>query len=165
MFSIKLKIFIACIIVCFNAAAQSPASTIPSFTFFRLDKTPFTEKNIQAGKMAFIVFFDAECEHCQHAIKEINEHYKGNRSTPLYLISLDTKEKIIAFLDKYGTNLKNNKNVNLLQDTKSEFIARFTPRKYPSMFLYSAKKNLLIYTDDEKKLGGFWKIIKLNCSN
>ena len=40
--------------------AQVPAATIPDFTFYRLDKSAFTTKDIEKGKLLFFVFFDSE---------------------------------------------------------------------------------------------------------
>ena len=65
-----------------------------------------------------------------------------------------------AFLNKFAGRLLLQKNVLLLQDKKNEFIGKFTPRKYPSLFLYSAKGKLLLYDDDEKSLPVFLQKIK-----
>jgi hypothetical protein len=45
--------------------------------------------------------------------------------------------------------------VMFLQDTRSEFINKFRPRKYPSLFLYSDKKQLLLYDDEPRNLQRF----------
>ena len=64
-------------------------------------------------------------------------------------MTLDVKEKIDRFMDKYGSNIRKEKNVLILQDRQFQFISRFQPKKYPSMFLYSAQQQLLFYSDDE----------------
>ncbi len=63
-------------------------------------------------------------------------------------------------MDKYGKQFLGKKNVAILQDLNNEFIIKFKPRKYPSLFLYSAKKQLLMYDDDEKKVTEFLKLMK-----
>ena len=68
---------------------------------------------------------------------------------------LDSQEKIAAFMGKYGENLKDKKNVTILQDPKYDFMLKFKPRKYPSIFLYSAKKELIMYDDNEQNLSRF----------
>lgn len=152
------SILILCISM--NVAAQTPAATIPDFTFFKFDKTVFTNKDLATGKKIFIVFFDTECDHCQHGIQYLNQHQKELAKAAVYLISMDSKEKVTSFLGKYGNNLTGKKNILLLQDTKNEFILKFSPRKYPSLFLYSPQKKLLLYDDDEKKLPVFFQKIK-----
>lgn len=139
--------------------SQSPAKTIPSFTFKKLDKTEFTNRNLQAGKFSFFVFFDTECDHCQHAIQYINQHYRQFKKTAIYLITLDSAAKVKPFMNKYGISLKDKKNVVVLQDTRDEFIKKFGPRKYPSLFLYSEKKELILYEDNEQNLYKFIQLI------
>jgi peroxiredoxin len=155
----RFKIFVALLLISFSVDAQSPAETIPDFTFFRFNHTPFTSKDLEAGKMLFFVFFDANCEHCQHAVQTLNDHYSELKKTELYLISLDNQETINGFMNKYGKALYGKKNVTLLQDLRNEFILKFRPRKYPSMFLYSQQKKLLIYNDNEQTLFRFFKQI------
>ena len=143
-----------------NTAAQKPAQTIPSFSFKRLDKKEFSNKDLQASKLLFFVFFDTECDHCQRSIEYIGQHYQEFNKTAIYLITLDSVAKVSPFMNKYGSNLKSKKNVTILQDTQNEFIRKFGPRKYPSLFLYSAKKELILYEDNEQNLVRF--IQKIN---
>ena len=109
--------------------------------------------------MIFFVFFDTECDHCQHAIQYINHHVQEFKKAAVYLITLDGQEKVTPFMAKYGSGLTNNKNVTLLRDINNEFLTKFRPRKYPSLFLYSAQKKLLLYDDDEQNLPRFTKQI------
>lgn len=159
-----MKYFVTTILICLfisvNVTAQTPAATVPDFTFFKFDNTAFTNKNLATGKKIFFVFFDTECEHCQHAIQYIKQHCKELSKAAVYLISIDSKEKVNSFLNKYGSSLTGNKYITFLQDTKNQFIVKFSPRKYPSLFLYSAQKKLLLYDDDEKNLDKFLTKIK-----
>ena len=143
-----------------NVIAQTPAQTIPSFTFKRLNQKEFSNKDLAAGKLIFFVFFDTECEHCQHAIQYINQHQEEFAKAAVYLVSVDLKEKVTVFMSKHGNNLTGKKNITVLQDSKNQFILKFSPRKYPSMFLYSPQKKLLLYDDDEKSLDKFLVKIK-----
>lgn len=142
-----------------NVSAQGPAEKIPDFNFFKLNKNSFTNKDLEAGKMLFFVFFDADCDHCQQAIQYLDKHYQDFKKAAIYLITLDNQETITRFMIKYGNSLKDRKNVTLLQDPQYEFMRKFRPRKYPSMFLYSVKRELILYDDDEKNVSGFSKYI------
>ena len=144
----------------FFTTAQQPAATIPDFNFFKFNESSFTNKDLAQDRLLFFVFFDVTCEHCQHAIKEMNEHYKEYTKSAIYLVTVDVKARVNPFLDTYAPNLKNNKNVTLLQDLKNEFILKFKPRKYPSMFLYSKEKKLMLYDDNEQNLSTFLQKIK-----
>jgi cytochrome oxidase Cu insertion factor (SCO1/SenC/PrrC family) len=149
------KTLVSLLFASVHLSAQAPAQAIPDFTFFRLNEVAFTTKDLAPGKLLLFVFFDTQCDHCQHAVKEINQHYKEYKKVAIYLITLDDQEKLSRFMNKYGQNLKGKGNVTLLQDLRNEFITRFRPKKYPSLFLYSAKKELIMYDDNEQNLFRF----------
>ena len=140
-------------------SAQDPVVTIPAFSFSRVDKTIFTNENISKGRMVFFVFFDTECDHCRHAIEYLSQHHSDFSKTAIYLITLENTSRSIPFIVKNGNNLLGKNNVMLLQDTQSEFIKKFRPRKYPSMFLFSDKKQLLLYDDEPGHLQKFAQLI------
>ena len=135
--------------------AQAPAETLPDFTFFKLDKKVFTNKDLATGKMLFFVFFDTDCDHCQHAMQYLDHHSKDFGKAAIYLVTLDDQGKIDRFMKQYGPGLKTKKNITILQDTQNQFLVKFKPRKYPSMYLYSAQKKLIHYDDNEKKVADF----------
>lgn len=143
----------------FQTQAQTPAQTIPAFTFYKLDKTPFTNKNITSGKDVMFIFFDVTCDHCQHTIGTLSKRINECSKISIYLISLEDKTAINNFLNQYGKNLMNKSNVTVLMDIKDQFITQFSPRKYPSVFLYSSARKLLLYDDNDEYLTGFFRII------
>ena len=156
----NLKVLVLLFTVSFYAKAQQPAAAVPAFTFFKFDKTAFTNKNLAPDKQLFFVFFDVTCDHCQHALQYINTNYAAFTKPAIYIITLDSEEKVKAFFLKEKINLGSKKNVTLLKDVNNEFIKKFGPRKYPSIFLYSKKQQLLLYSDDEKKLNAFSELMK-----
>ena len=152
-----LKTLILLLFISVQISAQTPALTIPGFNFCRPDKSSFSNKNLEPGKMSFFFFFDSDCDHCQHAMMNLNQHYNDYKKTAIYLISLDDQQKINRFVNSYAPKLKGKENVTLLMDTKNEFIKKFQPRKYPSMFLYSPDKKLIDYEDNEESMFRFSK--------
>ena len=156
---LKLIILSLCLSTAFDSSAQTPAQTIPEFTFYKLDKTPFTNKNVTIGKQVLFIFFDVTCDHCQHTISTLSKRINECQNISIYLISLEDKTAINNFFTQYGKNLPSNKNVTILQDSKNQFITQFGPRKYPSVFLYSAQKKLLLYDDEDQYLEKFFKIV------
>ena len=142
--------------------AQKPAQTLPEFQFFRLDQRAYTNKDLPADKPLFFVFFDPGCEHCQRTMKWIGQHSSAFSKTYMCLVSLDNPAGINRFMDAYGPQIRSQQNVVLLQDKLYQFIPRFKPRKYPSLFLYSAKKKLLDYQDDDESVTQLINTIKKN---
>src|SRR5258708_7446781 len=152
-------LFLVFLLFSLISSAQTPVEKIPNFVFYRLNKSPFTNKDIQSGKKTFFVFFDSDCDHCQRAVHNINLHYKEFEKAQIYLVTLDNTVKIKDFLNKYGPKLINKHNVTVLQDLKNEFIVDFNPRKYPSMLLFSPKGNLLTYQDDPENMPQIFKLL------
>lgn len=140
--------------------AQTPAKKIPAFTFYQLDNTAFASSNLPKGKKILFVFFDTGCEHCQRSVARYNLHMAELRNTAIYFVTLDVKAKIDPFMDKYGSNIRKEKNTLILQDRQFQFIPRFQPKKYPSMFLYSAQQQLLFYSDEETAVDTILKMVK-----
>ena len=149
------KFFALLFLISFRANAQPLAENVPDFIFYKLDKTAFASKNLESDKFLFFVFFDSDCDHCQRAVLDISQHYSAFKKTTIYLITLDDQEKIKGFMNKYGINLKDKKNVTVLQDPHYEFMRKFRPRKYPALFLYSVDKKLLLYEDNEQNMFRF----------
>ena len=104
---LKLLILSLCLFTAFESSAQTPAQTIPEFTFYKLDKTPFTSKNVTPGKDALFIFFDVTCDHCQHTISTLSKRINECSKISIYLISLEDKTLITNFFNQYGKNLPN----------------------------------------------------------
>ncbi len=156
---LKLMALFLCLMISLEISAQTPAQTIPAFTFYKFDKTPFTNNNLTAGKDILFIFFDVTCDHCQHTISTLSKRINECSKISIYLISMEDKTSITNFFNQYGKNLPAQKNVTILQDSQNQFITQFSPRKYPSVFLYSAQKKLRLYDDEDQYLEKFFKII------
>ncbi|MDQ2752761.1 MAG: redoxin domain-containing protein [Bacteroidota bacterium] len=145
--------------LCFSAAlfAQTPAQTVPSFHFIKLDQSPFTNENLAQKQMLFFFFFDPDCDHCQRAATNINQQWKEYKNTAVYLISVADKAKINAFINQYLPAFSTKQNATVLQDSNNEFIPKFQPIRYPGMFLYNQNKKLIDYEDNAESVFRFLK--------
>lgn len=135
--------------------AQIPAQTVPDFRFLQKNGTAFTRQQLPSAKLLFFAFFDITCDHCQKAMQYLNSHYRELGRAAIYLVTLDPGPSAEAFLGKYAPQLLRQPNTVLLRDTRNQFITLFQPRKYPSLFLYSPRQQLLLYSDEEKDLSAF----------
>jgi peroxiredoxin len=132
--------------------SKPPAQTIPQFQFFRADNKPFTDKDLPKGKLIFFMFVDPGCEHCQRSIKSIGENYAAFKKASVFIISISDFATLNQFMTTYGSKVKLQKNVTLLQDKLGQFITKFNPVRYPSMLLYSAQGHLLDYEDNPESI-------------
>jgi hypothetical protein len=133
-------------------STQPPAQALPHFQFFRFNSRPFTDNDLPKGKILFFLFVDPDCEHCQNAVKGIGEKYPAFKKTSIFIISISDQNKFIQFMNTYGSKLKGQNSVTLLEDKLQQFIERFKPVRYPAMFLYSADKKLLDYEDNPESV-------------
>jgi hypothetical protein len=76
------------------------------------------------------------------------------------MITRDPKDDVVPFLKNFGPKLIIKKNVSVLSDKNNQFIARFLPRKFPSMFLFNKNNDLMLYSDEEKDIPKFLTLIK-----
>jgi len=158
-----MKYFFAvlfCLSGALPAAAQIPAETVPDFTLYNFNQTTFTNKDLTPGKPLFFIFFDIGCDHCRHAVGYLSKHVQELNNAAVYIISMATPAKMTAFIKTYGNNLNGKKNIRFLVDMQNQFILRFKPKKYPSIFLYSAQKQLVMYDDEEKNMNKFLDKLK-----
>jgi peroxiredoxin len=145
-------IFSFCLLL-LTSSVFSQVRSLPEFRFFRMDNgAEVTHKNVTPGKKTLFVFFDTECPHCRVAITEYNLNQAKLNDINVFLISRDQKSVVNSFLKEVGSKLIAKKNVTVLSDNQNQFIGKFLPKKFPSMFLFGVNRQLLIYTDEEKDI-------------
>ncbi|MGK9119289.1 peroxiredoxin family protein [Olivibacter jilunii] len=158
---------IVAFVFCFTSACAQKTNQvpkeIPEFTFYTVDKdAPFTRNNLASnGKNIVILFFDPGCSHCQQEVLALGKNYNSIKNINLYMVAMQEKNLINAFMSMYGGQLRNKKNVTLLHDKNYEFIGRFKPTQYPATFVYGGDKKLKKYWDGEKKTEEIIKALNL----
>jgi thiol-disulfide isomerase/thioredoxin len=155
------KILLFLFILSASMVSRSQVKSLPEFSFSRMDNgASFTKKNITPDKKTFFIFFDTECPHCMQAITEYNKQEKSLNNINVMMITRDPKTDVVSFLKNFGPKLIIKKNVTVLSDKNNQFIARFLPRKFPSMFLFNKNNDLMLYSDEEKDIPKFLTLIK-----
>lgn len=148
-----MRVLFSFFLLLITSSVFSQVRSLPEFRFFRMDNgAEVTHKNVTAGKKTLFVFFDTECPHCRVAITEYNQNQAKLNDLNVFLITRDQKSVVNAFLKEVGSKLIIKKNVTVLSDNQNQFIGKFLPKKFPSMFLFGANRQLLIYTDEEKDI-------------
>jgi spore germination cell wall hydrolase CwlJ-like protein len=136
-------------------------TTLPNgCTCSKLSVTPknWQSKSAKLNNGWFIIyrFYDSRNQKPKQVmVKGMNQLKNLQERQEATKKALDSLVKIKQFIDRYGNNLKNKKNVTILQDSKNEFIGKFGLGKYPSLYVYSAQKKLMRYDDNEKNLPAF----------
>jgi len=148
-----MRVLFSIFLLLITSSVFSQVRSLPEFRFFRMDNgAEVTHKNVTAGKKTLFVFFDTECPHCRVAITEYNHNQAKLNDINIFLITRDQKSVVNSFLKEVGSKLIAKKNVTVLSDNQNQFIGKFLPKKFPSMFLFGTNRQLLIYTDEEKDI-------------
>lgn len=134
---------------------------IPAFEFPRMDNgKAYRKADLPPGKKSLIIFFDTECPHCMQALSTFNDQQAQLNSINLMLVTKDRRELVNPFLENFCPLLYKKKNAVVVADTRNQFITLFKPMKYPSMFLFNAKGELMKYSDEEKDIPDMLKLIR-----
>lgn len=153
-----MKIVKTCLIILFVAISyqvqsQVRDSIMPDFEFIRVDdESAFTKSNLPADKKVMLVLFDTSCSHCQQEAVTIGKHFSEFKKINFYFVSMDDKKSIKRFMSTWGKELQNRENVTVLQDTNRNFITKFQPTRFPAMYIYSEKQQLIKYFGGQKNL-------------
>jgi len=151
------SLFFACAFFLFQPLFAQAPKTIPAFTFdevygsgkFNSDKLPRT---------GYIVldFYDPGCGHCQKMGAGIAQNLQKLKNVSFYFISMNDKPYVDGFINMHAKALKTAPNVKFLFDSGTQFIEKFSPSNYPSLYVYDAKTRTLVQhldgEDDVKKL-------------
>lgn len=142
------------------AATQNAPYTIPEFTFYRMDDTPFTRNDLSRTTHIVFVFFSTTCHHCQDETRAIGENFSDFSQSTLYFISREEKGEIEQFMNVYGKDLKDKANVHVLRDPRSEFIVKFSPSQYPSVYVYTPTRRLVKHFSGETPIEEITAVLK-----
>ncbi|MDC9721731.1 MAG: redoxin domain-containing protein [Urechidicola sp.] len=73
---------------------------IPDFSFYTLNDIPFTEKELTKNTYKLFVYFNTECDFCQHEVQQISEHLLEFENTQIIFVSFEEIEIIREFASK-----------------------------------------------------------------
>lgn len=127
--------------------------TIPDFSYQTLDGNAFTHKNLKPNTPVLFVYFNSECDFCQHEAQMIQENIKKLQSFQIIFISFEPQDNIVKFATKY--KLTTYDNVTFLVDRKATFATTFDVNSLPCLVLYNAQHQLI------EKIKGQVKIEKI----
>lgn len=168
----KIKIVVVLLLICLvgylgfsitkkiqykNEVAERIKS-IPNFSFFTLNDVNYSEKELALNVNKLFVYFNTECDFCQHEVQQISEHLLEFENTQIIFVSFEEIEIIREFATKQ--KLLNKKNVLFLQDKKLEFSEIFDAKSIPFMLLYDTENKLIQKFKGATKVEKILKLLK-----
>ncbi|NJM80282.1 MAG: hypothetical protein HC854_12945 [Flavobacterium sp.] len=69
--------------------------TIPAFSYASIiDNTSFTNESLVANKSTLFIYFNSECEFCNHEAEMVGENIAKLKDIQLVFVSYEDKEKL-----------------------------------------------------------------------
>lgn len=114
---------------------------IPEFELLTLHGELFTNKNLQPNVYTVFIYFNSECDFCQHEAKDISNTIEKFKNTQFIFVSIEPIEVIQNFAEQY--NLNNQSNITFLHDNLDIFHNRFGARSIPYILIYNKNQELI----------------------
>jgi peroxiredoxin len=115
--------------------------TIPNFSFKTLQNTDYTNANLKPHTSTVFIYFNSECDFCQHEAQSISEHIEQFKNVHLLFVSTEDIETIEAFAETY--NLLTQQNITFLHDSTYTFSNRFDANSIPYILIYNKNQELV----------------------
>lgn len=114
---------------------------IPEFSFKTLENTNFTNANLKPNVATIFIYFNSECDYCQHEAQSISDSIKEFKDVQLLFVSTEPIETIKTFAKTY--KLINLQNTTFLYDSAHNFSNRFDANSIPFILIYNKDQELV----------------------
>lgn len=114
---------------------------IPAFTYQNINGNVFTNEDLKKETATIFIYFNTECEYCDHETQMIEENIYKFKNMQLIFISFEKQEQIKKFAQKH--QLMTYDNVNFLCDNKATFASTFDVNSLPCLVLYDKNQHLI----------------------
>lgn len=142
-----------------DVAAYIKNPKLPAFNILSADSTQvFNTYNIQAGRPTVFIYFSPECDHCQHALKELREKSDSLKDATVYLTSFVPLPEMNKFIVDYKLNEL--KNWRFGKDYQYFFPMYFGAKSVPFMVVYDKNKKLVAGNDGGFKATELFRLVK-----
>jgi len=131
---------------------------IPEFSFKTLENSDFSNANLKPNIPTIFIYFNTDCDFCQHEAQNISEKIELFKHTRLFFVSIENIETIKVFAKTY--NLNNHNNITFLYDYTRTFSTRFGANTTPYILIYNKNKELVKKHKGQLKVEAILKFIK-----
>lgn len=133
---------------------------IPEFEFITLEQQPFTKANLNPKLNTIFIYFNSECDFCQHEAKSISGNLDSFKNVQFIFVSTEPIEIIKQFSKKY--NLDNQPNITFLYDSNSTFSSRFDANSIPYILIYNKNQKLIKKNKGQLNAKGILRALQQN---
>ncbi|WP_340155371.1 redoxin domain-containing protein [uncultured Winogradskyella sp.] len=134
--------------------------TIPQFELQTLDRIPFTNANLKPNTSIIFIYFNSECDFCQHEAKSISNNLNDFKNVQFIFVSTEDIAIIKQFSAEYELN--NKPNITFLYDNSSHFANQFNAQSIPYILIYNQNNQLIRKQNGQLNANGILRVINQN---
>lgn len=137
--------------------AAQRIEVVPNFKLQSIDSTSFSRTNLMLNKQTVFVFFNSQCDFCQHEAQSIHDELYQFKDVQLLFISSEPHESIASFASQY--QLHKQPNITFLHDNNSLFSTELDIQSIPTVLIYNKQQKLLKKHKGQLNAHGILKVI------
>lgn len=134
--------------------------TIPTFEFLTIKQQPFANQNLEPNIHTIFIYFNSECEFCQHEAQSISENLAQFDDVQFVFVSAEAITVIEKFSETY--NLNNKQNIIFLHDNLDIFSSRFDATSIPYLLIYDKNQKLIKKHKGQLNAKGLLRVLNQN---
>jgi thioredoxin-related protein len=115
---------------------------IPAFNIIKVpDSSNFTNSMLQKGKPTILIFFDPDCDHCQHATKNFTAKIDRFKNVQILMVTIYEFSRIEKFYKDY--KLRKFPNITLTRDAGFDLPRFYNVSSIPDVYVYDKDGKLM----------------------
>jgi thioredoxin-related protein len=116
--------------------------TLPPFKIIKVpDSIVYKKEDLKKKKATIIIVFSPDCDHCQHAAKDLMANSVLFKKTQIIMAAYPPYISILKFYNEYG--IAAHANIVMGMDAGYFFSSFYSVRSFPSIFIYDKKGNFV----------------------
>ena len=127
---------------------QPEINDLPPVTLIEPNGTQFSTRSLPGNTI--LIFFGANCDHCQREATQIHKNLKAFEHYTLYFISMDPFPVIDKFAQDY--NINNQPNIRFMRADGASVSNSLGYLQTPTILVYAANRKLIRRFDGETKV-------------
>ena len=113
---------------------------MPAFSYLTLENKIFTNENLVKGKPTLFIYFNSECDFCNHEAEMVQQSIDQLKAIQVVFISYEPIEKIKQFATKF--KLLHHANISFLCDSKVTFATTYDVKSMTYIMLDYKENNI-----------------------
>jgi peroxiredoxin len=138
-----------------STSPVTEANELPDFILIGADGSQFSARTLP-GK-TLLIFFSADCDHCQREATQIQRNLKAFDGYMLYFISMDPFPVIAKFAATYKIN--NLRNIAFVRADGGMVFRAMGNMKTPTICIFNGSKKLVKRFDGETRIEEILKFL------